>query len=130
MQGLRFVLWASIAACSTLSFAATNEWFDAKIGTYRDWPTDGAAKTVEDEGEWEGTENASLIPGDIARLRLESESDDGVLSFIPAHEKTVDDGEIVYDISVRLTLTEELPQPVPEGLVAITALGPQDGNPT
>lgn len=108
--------------------ASALEWFDAGIGGYEDWPTDGSDHIVVGTGTWLGTYGGSLL-GDAGNRRLKIESSiQDPLVFLPAVSRPINDGELVLSLRVNFTAAfSALPQCSNIAKGAITVTGNESG---
>ena len=97
-------------ASLSLGNAFADSWFDAQIGTYDSWPSDGSDKVVSGQGTWTGTENALYAD---AKLYVDPATNDGSLVFDPAVHKTPATAQLTYSFSTRFTPMEGFPAIVP-----------------
>jgi hypothetical protein len=124
----------SAVAVSSVSnvYAVTAQasWFDAGIGSYVSWPSDGSNTNIVDQGTWSGTANATLDAAPPDSALVVNEVDDNRLTFAVATQVDTLTTNATYNATMTfpnvLTDVSELSDPgvgVKAGLAVATSGG-------
>ena len=109
MRKIRHTLWL-LAATLPLGGTFADGWFNAGIQDLASWPMDGSDVTIQGQGTWTNTLNATLDATRAApRLKVETATSSSTLSFDPAVHKTPETAELVYSMTMRFSELYDLP---------------------
>ena len=114
---MRYLLSVAMAASLTRAFAGA--WFDTGISAYDTWPADGSDKLIVGQGVWTQTANATLLN---SRLLVDTLTGDAALVFDPAVRKSTKTAELVYSMTTRFSVSDDVPSELPEMKCGISAV--------
>ena len=108
------------SACATCARGET--WFDAGVGGYAAWPSDGSDRVVPGAGVWTGTAGAEVAGEAGARRLSVATPEDVPLEFTPVQPRSpaVDEVSVTFDI--QISAGDCAPEVDPSMKGALTAL--------
>lgn len=108
--------------------AAEKPWFDAGIGDYTDWPTDGTDKVIEEVGTWSNTDMAGLAGDDAKYLAITNAEKALTFTAETAQSLASVDAKFVSAVKYTAFELEDLPEIPGDAKAGLTVAQDSEGN--